>query len=214
LALNTPMKTLRNTLLLATVFYLAMCSPLEQPRKSLSRLHKRACEVRMFAQKNGYSTRYCFMLDMRVHSGQKRFFVYDLSRDMVVFSGLVAHGSCEQAPAKKVSFSNNPGSGCTSIGLYKVGCAYNGQYGRSYRLHGLESSNSNAFTRAVVLHAYSCVPEQECYPKPICNSLGCPMVAPAFFKKLSAIIDKSKKPILLWIYDKPGPLPSAVERVV
>jgi hypothetical protein len=197
------MKTVREISLAGLVFCLTMCCPTRQQQKTLSQLDKRAGAIKLFARKNGYSTRYCFLLDMRIQSGLKRFFVYDLSRDMVAFSGLVAHGSCEQNLPKKASFSNSPGSGCSSIGIYKVGCAYYGQYGRSYKLYGLQNSNSNALKRSVVLHGYSCVPDEECYPKPICNSLGCPMVSPAYMKKLSAVIDKSAKPVLLWIYDTP-----------
>ena len=154
----------------------------------------------MYAQKKGYSTRYCFLLDMRLHSGLKRFFVYDLTNNTVAFSGLVAHGSCDQDFLKEARFSNIPGGRCTSIGMYKVGCRYYGQYGKAYKLHGLQNSNSNAFKRAIVLHSFSCVPEQETYPKPICNSSGCTMVSLAFFKNLSSLIDKSNKPILLLVY--------------
>ena len=158
--------------------------------------------MKMFAQKRGYSTRYCFLLDMRMESGLKRFFVYDFGKNKAEISGLVAHGSCDQNFLKEARFSNTPGGGCTSVGIYKVGSAYYGQYGRAYKLYGLESSNSNAFNRAIVLHSYSCVPDEECFPKPICNSSGCPMVSVAFLSKLSAIIDQSDKPILLWVYER------------
>jgi hypothetical protein len=53
-----------------------------------------------------------------------------------------------------------------------------------------------------VLHGYRSVPDEESYPKPICNSAGCPMVSVAFLKKLSRILDGSNKPVLLWVYDR------------
>jgi hypothetical protein len=31
------------------------------------------------------------------------------------------------------------------------------------------------------------------------------MVSPAFLKKLSSIIDKSHKPVLLWVFNTPAP---------
>ena len=166
----------------------------------LSRTDRKANEIKSYAQQNGYSTRYCFLVDLGMESGLKRFFVYDLLNRTVAYSGLVAHGSCEENFLKMAKFSNEPGGECTSLGLYKVGYSYYGQYGKAYKLYGLQSSNSNAFKRAIVLHGNNFVPEEETYPKPICNSSGCPMVSFTFLKTLSSIIDASSKPLLLWVY--------------
>ena len=160
----------------------------------------RAIAVRNYAIGKGFSTSYCFFVDMSIHSGRKRFFVYDLEINKVVMSGLVSHGSCNETFLDQAKFSNTPGGNCTSQGKYKVGEKYRGQYGRSYKLYGLESTNSNAYTRAIVLHPYSCIPDEEIYPRVACNSSGCAGVSPAFFEKLSSIIDRSNKPIVLWIY--------------
>jgi len=160
----------------------------------------RASAVRSFALGKGFSTTYCFLVDMNIHSGRKRFFVYDLERNAVIMSGLVSHGSCNGVFQDQAKFSNVPGENCTSQGKYKIGEKYRGQYGKSYKLYGLESTNSNAYKRAIVLHAYSCIPDEEIYPRVTCNSSGCAGVSPAFFEKLSSIIDRSKKPIVLWIY--------------
>jgi hypothetical protein len=55
-------------------------------------------------------------------------------------------------------FSNEPGSGMSSLGLYKVINVYNGSHGKALRLEGLDSLlNSSAFGRDVVLHAASYV---------------------------------------------------------
>jgi hypothetical protein len=195
------MKTVRIGSLIGFAFLLTTCSPVDKQQKSLFQISRKAQEMRMYAQKKGYSTQYCFMLDMSLHSGLNRFFVYDLKKNAVLLSGLVAHGSCDEFYIKSARFSNMPGGGCTSLGLYKIGYAYYGQYGKSYKLYGLQNSNSNAFSRAVVLHAYTCVPDTEIYPKLLCNSAGCPMVSYAFLNKLSYIIENSGKPILLTIYN-------------
>lgn len=160
----------------------------------------RAEEIGHYAAKNGYSTKYCFLVDMSVLSGKNRFFVYDLEKGTVAWSGLVAHGSCNENFLSRPRFSNMSNCGCSSVGRYKIGSLYRGQYGKSYRLHGLDQSNSNAFKRAVVLHGYDCVPDQEIHPMVLCNSLGCPMVSPRFFDKLSRLIERSERPILLWVY--------------
>ena len=56
------------------------------------------------------------------------------------------------------------------------------------------------------LNAQSCCihiavfPEDET-PDEICQSNGCPTVSPGMLTELKKIINGSKKPVLLWIYD-------------
>ncbi len=157
-------------------------------------------EVIKYAYQNKYSTEYCFLVDMEINSGKNRFFVFDMRQDTLAFSGLVAHGNCNTKFLEEARFSNKPNCGCSSSGKYKVGGSYHGEFGKSYRLYGLDSTNSNAFKRAIVLHGYRPVPDQETYPKFLCNSFGCPMVSESFFNRLSEIIDKSEKPILMWVF--------------
>jgi len=153
-----------------------------------------------FVNRNEFSTQYCFLIDMSIPSGRNRFFVYDFQKKSIYLAGLVAHGCCNTSFISKPRFSNAANSGCSSLGKYKVGEFYMGKYGKSFRLYGLDNSNSNAFKRGVVIHGYGEVPDKEIYPQVLCNSLGCPMVSYNFYNKLSNIIKKSDRPILLWIY--------------
>jgi hypothetical protein len=50
-------------------------------------------------------------------------------------------------------FSNEHGSAASSDGAYVTGGLYEGKYGRSLRLKGLDQSNSNAEPRGIVVHA-------------------------------------------------------------
>jgi hypothetical protein len=50
------------------------------------------------------------------------------------------------------------------------------------------------------LHAHSCVPNEETAPVPICQSWGCPTVAPSFLTALKTYLDNSEKPVLLYVY--------------
>lgn len=159
-----------------------------------------AKQLNNYAIENGFSTEYCFLVDMSMPSGQKRFFVYDQQTGSVVYAGLVAHGSCNQTFLSRAKFSNASNCGCSSLGKYKVGEFYRGKYGKSFKLYGLDNSNSNAYKRAIVIHGYDCVPDKEIYPMVLCNSLGCVMVSYNFFDRLSRIIQKSDKPIVLWVY--------------
>jgi hypothetical protein len=75
-----------------------------------------------------------------------------------------------------------------------------GKFGLAFKLYGLDATNDNAYNRAVVLHAHSCVPNEETAPIPICQSWGCPTVAPAFLTALKSYLDNSEKPVLLYVY--------------
>ncbi len=167
---------------------------------TLEKMHARAMEAKTFARRKNYNENVCFLLDMSIPSGQNRFFIYDLKKDSVQKEALVAHGNCFEFNLEGRKYSNVVGSGCTSLGKYKIGNSYIGKFGLSYKLHGLDSTNNNAFERTVVMHGYSCVPETEVADE-ICQSNGCPAVSPAFFQYLRAIIGASSKPVLLWVYE-------------
>jgi len=156
--------------------------------------------AKKFVLKKNYNNRTCFFIDMSLPSGQKRFFIYNLADDTLLASGLVAHGNCFEYWLEGRRYSNVVGSGCTSLGKYKIGNPYTGKFGYSYKLYGLDNTNNNAFERTVVLHAHSCIPESEVADE-ICQSNGCPAVAPGFLIQLKSIINHSAKPILLWIYE-------------
>ena len=137
-----------------------------------------------------------FYVDLTRHSGSNRFFVIDLKTQRLLNAGLTCNGVTDKYG--KVIYSNRPGSHASSKGLYKVGYSYTGKFGKSYKLHGLNATNSNAFRIAIVLHKYKWMPTTE-VPTRIFESEGCPTVSPRFFKELSKIIKDSNKPVLLYI---------------
>jgi hypothetical protein len=58
-------------------------------------------------------------------------------------------------------FSNVLGSHASSGGAYVTGDAYTGGHGRSMRLEGLDTANSNLEARAIVVHAaWYVIPER------------------------------------------------------
>jgi hypothetical protein len=160
----------------------------------------KAEEARLFVKKNGYNDVICFLVDMSLSSGRNRFFVYTFKRDTIVNAALVTHGRCNEDWLEGRRYGNGIGCGCSSLGKYKIGHAYNGRFGLAYKLYGLEKTNDNAYRRFVVLHSHECVPETE-VPDEICQSDGCPTIAPGFLQQLKPMIDRADKPILLWIYD-------------
>lgn len=172
---------------------------IDDKTETLLRLNKKAAAAKDYIAYHGFNNQYCFLMDMQVPSGKNRFFVYNLNEDVAEIAGLVAHGS-GASYSETPFFSNTPGSNCTSLGKYRIGKPYYGQFGLAYKLYGLDKTNSKAFERFVVLHAHECVPNGEVAPATICKSWGCPTVAPAFLSRLQQIIDSSPKPIMLWIY--------------
>ncbi len=167
----------------------------------LERFNSQVIDVRtMIYSKSNYNSKIAFFMDMKIKSGKNRFFVYDLENDKILDQGLVANGSGSETNVRgDLKFSNEPNSKSTSLGKYVVGKSYKGMFGKSYKLFGLEETNSNAIIRAIVLHPYSAVPEEE-QDYYISNSKGCPMVSEKFFKRLEKIIDGSKTSIILNVY--------------
>lgn len=166
----------------------------------IEKLETKAMEAKTFASKQGYNTSICFLVDMSIPSGQNRFFVYDMQKDSIKNRGLVTHGRCNENWLEGRKYGNTPGCGCTSLGKYKVGYPYTGRFGLAFKLYGLDKTNDKAFDRFVVLHSHSCVPATE-VKNEICQSDGCPTVAPDFLRYLQPVINTSKKPVLLWIYE-------------
>lgn len=152
-----------------------------------------------FVKQHGFNDDIIFIADLSIHSGLPRFAIVSLKQKKILCKGMVAHGCGNFGYSEKAAFSNLPNSNCSSPGKYKIGAKYNGNFGKAYKLYGLESSNSNAYRRNIVLHGYECVTGNITYPQYLCNSRGCPMVSYSFLKILEHYIDAAKKPLLLWI---------------
>jgi hypothetical protein len=168
--------------------------------KTMEKLDQKAAAARVFSSQKGYNANSCLLIDMSLPSGQNRFFIYDLKKDTLQAAGLVTHGNCFESWLEGRRYSNVVGSGCTSLGRYRIGNPYVGKFGYSYKLVGLDSTNNNAFERTVVLHGHACVPETESTDE-ICQSNGCPTLSPAMLLQLKKLINQSGKPVLLWIYE-------------
>lgn len=171
------------------------------------RLNDKAKEALAFCKKNGYNTDFCILIDMKVHSGKHRMFVWNFNESTIERQALCAHGCGKdglQSTGAKPLFSNVDGSYLSSLGKYKIGARAYSKWGINihYKLHGLEKTNSNAFNRIIVLHSHTPVTETEIYPVhlPMGWSLGCPVTDDATMTYLDAKLKKTKKPVLLWVY--------------
>jgi hypothetical protein len=93
------------------------------------------------------------IVDFSKASRDPRFHVVDLMNGSVE-SFRVAHGKGSD-PAHcgfLERFSNTPGSEASSNGTYTTSDYYHGKYGLSMKVRGLDWTNSNAESRAIVIH--------------------------------------------------------------
>lgn len=151
---------------------------------------------------------FCILVDMSIHSGKKRLFVYDFKEHKVLSSYLVSHGCCDNIWSSdqsktNPSFSNVPDSHCSSLGKFKIGERGYSSFGvnTKYLLHGLESTNSNALERDIVFHSWSMVNDEETFPQGTPEGWGCPAVSNNSFLEIDELLKNADKPTLMWIYD-------------
>lgn len=104
--------------------------------------------------------KYLTVVDFSKASGKHRFFVMNMKTGKV--SGIVvAHGSGSDPDndGLPTKFSNVPNSNASSLGYYLTAETYTGNHGRSLRMDGLSTTNSNVRSRAVVIHGADYVSE-------------------------------------------------------
>lgn len=115
---------------------------------------------------------YVVIIDLGKKSNTKRFTLFNLKTGTFE-RFLTSHGkgSDPNNDGWLDSFSNVSGSNASSIGIYKTLGTYYGSNGRSLRLDGLESTNDNALSRAIVGHGANYIREEDSYAG---RSFGCP----------------------------------------
>ena len=189
-------------------FILISCEVKSQENQSIhyaspeAKISQKIADLKAFIKDSNYNSDKAFLINFSISSSKFRFFVVDLKSGKIIQKALVAHGDGSEDGKENgtLKFSNTDGSHCSSLGMYVISEKYKGQFGLSYRLDGLNETNSNARSRAIVLHRLSCVPDVE-QKEDICLSFGCPMVSDNFFKILEQHIDKSNKKILIYTYN-------------
>jgi hypothetical protein len=143
------------------------------------------------------------VIDYSRRSTEKRMWVYDLRTHALLFDELVSHGR-GSGKTNATSFSNDPSSNMSSLGLFRTGETYIGHNGYSLRLDGLDPGvNDNARVRAIVVHGAPYVnagiAKANGY---LGRSLGCPAVRPEI---AHALIDTIKNGSLIFAYGTDGP---------
>ena len=127
------------------------------------------------------------VVDFDLPSTEKRLWVLDLAKNVILFHTLVAHGH-NSGENEATNFSNTDQSNMSSLGFYATGSEYEGKHGHSLRLEGMdEGVNSNAAARSIVMHGADYVSEDFIKQNGrLGRSLGCPALP---MDQYSQIID-------------------------
>lgn len=180
----------------------------KKPEADLSKIKAKAEEALKFCISKDLNKDFCILIDMSLHSGIKRFFVWDFKNNTITKKYLVGHGCGENPWSKDDSrdspkFSNEDGSHLSSLGKYKLQNRGYSEWGINvkYLMHGLEETNSNALKRFIVFHSWNRMNDEEVFPKGSPEGWGCPTVSDNAMKEIDPLIQNSKKPVLMWIYN-------------
>ncbi|STO15184.1 Uncharacterised protein [Flavobacterium hibernum] len=162
-------------------------------------------EAKQYSQRNNLNQNKFILIDLGVHSGLKRFFIYDFKQNKISKSYIVSHGCGDNRwgatmSKDKAPISNEFDSHCSSIGKFVVLDRGVSQWGIkvNYILQGKDKSNSNARSRAIVLHSWDAISDNEVYPNGTPEGWGCPAVSNESMKEIDEILKQNKK-VLMWI---------------
>ncbi len=140
-------------------------------------------------QRLGRDKQILTIIDFSKPSSERRLWVIDLRSSRVLYNTWVTHGR-NSGGLNASSFSNQPGSLKSSLGVFVTESTYVGSVGYAVRLKGLEPGiNDNAYRRAVVVHGawYADQNIARRYGQ-LGRSFGCPAVSDKIARPLINII--------------------------
>lgn len=191
------------------IFQKEKTQEIQKPELDSIKTKKKAQEALAFCKDKKMNEDFCILIDMSLHSGVKRFVVWDFKENKISGTYLVGHGCGNNSWSSDESkdsptFSNEDGSHLSSLGKYKLSGRGHSDWGINvkYLMHGLEEANNNALKRFIVFHSWNLMSDDETYPKGSPEGWGCPTISNNAMRKLDPIIQKSQKPVLMWIYNE------------
>jgi hypothetical protein len=141
------------------------------------------------------------VIDYSLPSWERRLWVLDPARSIVLFHEFVAHGrgsATDADPDHAVRFGNDAASLRSSLGTFLTGGTYTGKHGRSLELIGLDPGlNDNALERRIVIHPAEYVSAAfRAVHGRVGRSWGCPALDPAV---APALIDRIRDGSVIYV---------------
>jgi hypothetical protein len=168
----------------------------------LTRFRQRAVEAAKYCRENGYNQRVVLLWDLSIHSGRRRFVVWNIAEGRAEYAFVASHGSGSRrshVPSAYARVSNADGSHLSSVGRVLVAERYVGRYGVAYRLDGLDETNSAMRRRCIVLHGWRYTTSFPVWPLPTIGSWGCPVLSRRDMNILDKILQQEQS-VVLWAY--------------
>lgn len=127
------------------------------------------------------------IVNFALHSSKPRLFVLNREQETVE-AYLCAHGRGSEGARDDgyaEIFSNNDGSHCSSLGIYRCAETFFGEHGKALHLDGMESTNFSARPRAIVMHGATYVSQRYIQRTGrIGRSWGCPAIEMRYIPKV------------------------------
>ncbi|OHX68280.1 murein L,D-transpeptidase catalytic domain family protein [Flammeovirga pacifica] len=144
------------------------------------------------------NTRILSIVDFSQPSTNKRLYVIDIKKGVLLMNTLVAHGR-NSGMLYADKFSNTKNSKQSSCGFYSAAETYFGKYGLSLKLDGLQKNiNSKARERAIVIHAAKYVSQSFVHQNGyLGRSFGCPALS---YKDHKQVINTIKGGSVFFVY--------------
>ena len=148
-------------------------------------------ELTSYCSSNGYNAEYGILVDYGKSILSRRFYLVDLKTGDVVMRSLCGHGCGRNGSILKAEISNVPQSHCSSVGHYRIGVGRKmfTRDAMAFELDGLDKTNSNVRSRAILLHE-----------SPVLISYGCVTLLPGRFREAAEILQSQPKNVIMWVY--------------
>lgn len=170
-------------------------------RREYKTIEERAEKALAFARRHNMNEHYALFVDYSLPSGTPRLFVWDFQKREIVASTYVMHGPGGGSTDKQAQFSNKPGSECSSLGRFLVTKENGNRNKRGFRVKGLDIDNQSAYNRGLMIHGARWV-DTHCWKRyiPLKRSCcqGCITVSTRGMSYLWKLVNREKKPLLLW----------------
>lgn len=172
-------------------------------RREYKTIEERAEKALAFAHRHNMNEHYALFVDYGIPSGMPRLFVWDFHQKKIVASTYVMHGPGGGSTDERPRFSNRPGSECSTLGRFLVTKENGNRNKRGFRIKGVDVDNQTAYARGLMIHGARWV-DRHCWKRYIplngkcCQ--GCVTVSSRGMNYLWPLINKEKKPLLLWSF--------------